>query len=90
MRVFVTHCKECGSTSVIKKTDWKDEGKCLVAVHYLACSDVECGHTFVMKTEFSHSLSPSARAAEQLKATILDKLTPNQRQFALDLLGHPA
>ena len=86
MRVFITHCKECGAPSVIKKTDWKDEKKCLVAVHYVACSDVECGHTFVMKTAYSHTLSPSSRAVKRFKDRIADKLTPEEQQFALDLL----
>ncbi|MCJ2164644.1 MULTISPECIES: ogr/Delta-like zinc finger family protein [unclassified Pseudodesulfovibrio] len=27
---------------------------------YCACSNPECGHTFVMNVEFSHTLSPSA------------------------------
>lgn len=86
MRVFITHCKECGSPSVIKKTEWKDEGKCLLAVHYIACSNVECGHTFVMKTEYSHTLSPSSLAVKRLKKKVLDKLAPHQRQYVLDLL----
>jgi hypothetical protein len=27
---------------------------------YCSCSNPECGHTFVMNVEFSHTLSPSA------------------------------
>ncbi|HEO9045945.1 TPA: ogr/Delta-like zinc finger family protein [Enterobacter kobei] len=87
MRVFTTCCRECGSKSVIKKTEWKDAGKCLLAVHYIACTNVECGHTFVMKTEFSHTLSPGARAVERLRKNMPSMLEPQQQQFVLDLLS---
>ncbi|MGK7630904.1 ogr/Delta-like zinc finger family protein, partial [Salmonella enterica] len=45
MRVLKIECPECGSKAVIRKTNRKHRQ---IADIYCACSDVECGHTFVM------------------------------------------
>ncbi|EDZ9581466.1 transcriptional regulator, partial [Salmonella enterica subsp. enterica serovar Kentucky] len=47
---------------------------------------VECGHTFVMNLTFSHTLSPSAKTGDAMVQKILNALSPDQRQMALDLL----
>ncbi|WP_419787328.1 ogr/Delta-like zinc finger family protein [Pseudodesulfovibrio sp.] len=40
---------------------------------YCTCSNPECGHTFVMNVEFSHTLSPSALSlSEGLREKIRD------------------
>lgn len=44
MRVFKIKCPECEAPAIIRKSEWKDKK---VADLYCACSDVECGHTFV-------------------------------------------
>ncbi|ENR8890346.1 MULTISPECIES: ogr/Delta-like zinc finger family protein [Citrobacter] len=83
MRVLKIECPECGSKAVIRKTNRKHRQ---IADIYCACSDVECGHTFVMNLTFSHTLSPSAKTGDAMVQKILGALSPDQRQMALDLL----
>ncbi|WP_279050082.1 ogr/Delta-like zinc finger family protein [Cedecea davisae] len=86
MRVFKVNCPECGSAAVIRKTDWKDNPK-KYADLYCACSEVECGHTFVFNVMFSHTLSPSGLTGNKLVKFLLERLKPDEKQFALDLLS---
>ncbi|MDC9588568.1 ogr/Delta-like zinc finger family protein [Xenorhabdus sp. XENO-10] len=83
MRVLKIICPECGVKSVIRKTNRKHHQ---IADIYCSCSDVECGHTFVMNLTFSHTLSPSAKTGDILLQTVINNLNPQQRQMALDLL----
>ena len=83
MRVLKIECPECGSKAVIRKTNRKHRK---ISDIYCACADVECGHTFVMNLTFSHTLSPSAKTGDVMVQTILNNLSPTQRQMALDLL----
>ncbi|WP_333891737.1 ogr/Delta-like zinc finger family protein [Atlantibacter subterraneus] len=83
VRVLKIECPDCGSKAVIKKTNRKHRK---IADIYCACADVECGHTFVMNLTFSHTLSPSAKTGDMLMQTLINGLSPGQRQMALDLL----
>lgn len=84
MRVFKIKCPECGSPAIIRKSDWKDKK---LADLYCACTEVECGHTFVFNAHFSHTLSPSGLTGNKLVKFLIDRLKPEERQFALDLLN---
>lgn len=70
-------CRECGGKSSIQKTN-------RISVDYselyLSCNNPECGHTFVWKGGYSHTLSPSAKTSTQLAIDLLKALPPNQRQ----------
>lgn len=74
MRVI---CPECGEKARIHKSNRLTNS---VADLYCACSDPECGHTFVMNLSYSHSLSPSAKTTSQLAFTLMKALPPEQRQ----------
>ncbi|MGK3227636.1 ogr/Delta-like zinc finger family protein [Enterobacter soli] len=87
MRVLKIECPECGSKAVIRKTNRKHRK---ISDIYCACADVECGHTFVMNLTFSHTLSPSAKTGDVLVKTLLQNLSPDQKQIALDLLNASA
>jgi predicted RNA-binding Zn-ribbon protein involved in translation (DUF1610 family) len=87
MRVLKIECPECGSKAVIRKTNRKHRK---IADIYCACADVECGHTFVMNLTFSHTLSPSAKTGDVLIQTLINTMSPDQKQMALDLLKIPA
>ncbi|EPF2622513.1 ogr/Delta-like zinc finger family protein [Yersinia enterocolitica] len=87
MRMFKIKCTECRAPAIIRKTEWKDVK---IADLYCACSNVECGHTFVFNAVFSHSLSPSGLTGSKLVMALLEMLKPDERQIALDLLqGQP-
>lgn len=83
MRVFKIKCPECGQPAIIRKSDWKDKK---LADLYCACTEVECGHTFVFNASFSHTLSPSGLTGNKLVKFLIDRLQPDEKQFALDLL----
>ena len=70
MRVLKIQCTACGANAVIRKTNRKHRE---IADIYCACSDVECGHTFVMNLTFSHTLSPSAKTGDQLLQAVIDR-----------------
>lgn len=83
MRVFKIKCPECGQPAIIRKSDWKDKK---LADLYCACTEVECGHTFVFNASFSHTLSPSGLTGNKLVKFLIDQLKSEEKQFALDLL----
>ncbi|ATI63803.1 transcriptional regulator [Salmonella enterica] len=83
MRVLKIECPECGAKAVIRKTNRKHRD---IADIYCACSDVECGHTFVMNLTFSHTLSPSAKTGKHLLQAVIKSLSQEEKQMALDLL----
>ncbi|ELM6621498.1 ogr/Delta-like zinc finger family protein [Vibrio fluvialis] len=74
MRVL---CPECGEKARIQKSNRLTNS---VADLYCACSDPECGHTFVMSLSYSHTLSPSAKTTSQLAFNLVKALPPEQRQ----------
>ncbi|MFP9230155.1 Ogr/Delta-like zinc finger protein [Pectobacterium cacticida] len=87
VRVMKIFCPECNGKAVIRKTVRKHRH---ISDLYCACSDVECGHTFVLNVTFSHTLSPSAKTQDSLLKGIVDTLNPERRQMLLTLLQSPA
>jgi len=83
MRVMKVICPECGANSVIKKTSRKHRQ---ISDLYCACSDFECGHTFVMNMTFSHTISPSAKSQGSLLRGLVDSLKSDDKQMLLSLL----
>ncbi|EJJ1126596.1 toprim domain-containing protein [Escherichia coli] len=53
---------------------------------YCYCSNVECGHSFVMNVAFSHSVSPSALNGQGRVKELIDAIPPEGREKALELL----
>ncbi|EPI3183135.1 ogr/Delta-like zinc finger family protein [Escherichia coli] len=76
-------CPECNGNSTIKKTVRKHPHLSDV---YCACNNVECGHTFVVNITFSHTLSPSALSSDRAIKTLIDMMSPEQKQKTLYLL----
>ncbi|QCG49463.1 ogr/Delta-like zinc finger family protein [Aeromonas schubertii] len=81
MRVM---CPECGQRGRITKTNRMSNQ---VSDLYCQCADAECGHTWVSRLAFSHTLSPSAKASEQLVLQLARQLSPEGRQLILNGLG---
>ncbi|WP_433587067.1 ogr/Delta-like zinc finger family protein [Providencia alcalifaciens] len=82
VRVLKIFCPECNQKAIIRKSNRKHRE---LSDLYCACSDVECGHTFVLNLTFSHTISPSAKSNELIQSMI-GNLNPEQRQLALGLL----
>lgn len=87
MRVMKVICPECGQNSIIRKTARKHRQ---LSDLYCACTDVECGHTFVMNLTFSHTLSPSAKNQGSLLRGLVDSLKGDDRQLLMNLLQNSA
>lgn len=72
---FRVRCK-CGQLAVIQTSNEMDLQLKQV---YCACTDPECGHTFVVNVEFSHTLSPSAHdLPEELRKRIRETAPTEQ------------
>ncbi|WP_413535863.1 ogr/Delta-like zinc finger family protein [Rahnella inusitata] len=83
MRVMKVVCRECGANAIIKKTARKHRD---ISDIYCACSDYECGHTFVMNMTFGHTISPSAKSQDSLLRGLVDSLKSDDKQMLLSLL----
>lgn len=84
MRIFKIKCPDCNAPAMIRKTEWKSTQ---LADLYCACSEVECGHTFVFNVSYSHTLSPSGlKNSNKLVSFLIERLKPEERQMALNLL----
>lgn len=84
MRKMKVFCPVCEAAAVIRKSNRKHRE---LADLYCACSDVECGHTFVLQLTFSHTLSPSAKDKEHLLEKALTGFNSEHRQMALNLIN---
>lgn len=78
-------CDCCWCPAIIERTEWKTESKTKVANLYVRCTNLECGHTWVENVTYSHTLVPSA-LKDGVVRLLLDRLKPEERQMALDLL----
>ncbi|WP_442957534.1 ogr/Delta-like zinc finger family protein [Photobacterium sp. 53610] len=67
----------CGERAVIQKTN-RLSNDC--ADLYYVCKNPVCGHKFVMSLFYSHSLSPSSKATDELAVALFKALSPNQRR----------
>ncbi|QAV22597.1 ogr/Delta-like zinc finger family protein [Proteus hauseri] len=83
MRVLTIFCPECNEKAMVKKSNRKHKE---LSDLYCACSDPECGHTFVLNLTFSHTLMPSAKNKDALLLSVIKNLSPEQREKALALL----
>ena len=77
-------CRECGCLGRITKTNRISLD---YQVIYCQCTDAECGHTWKAEVAFCHTLSPSAKTAEQLVLDLVQSLSPGGRQLVLTQLG---
>ena len=74
-------CTECQKKALIQS---RNELDTKVADLYCVCSDPLCGHTFVMKLAYSHTLSPSRHQAQQMAVDYLRSLPLAEQQRLLD------
>lgn len=76
-------CPECGARAVIKSTN---------PIHpqlteaYCACSDVNCGHTYVLQVSFKHTLSPSRKSLDDLLVGLINSLGNKQKTELMNKL----
>ncbi|MGK8894420.1 ogr/Delta-like zinc finger family protein [Citrobacter koseri] len=83
MTMMRMYCPTCQAVARIGKTNRKHPQLYDV---YCYCSNVECGHSFVMNVAFSHSVSPSALNGQGRVKELIDAIPPEEREKALKLL----
>ncbi|MDC9605368.1 ogr/Delta-like zinc finger family protein [Xenorhabdus griffiniae] len=83
IRVLKIICPECDAKAIIRKTNRMHRE---IADMYCSCPDVECGHILMMNLTFSHTISPSAKTGNILLRNVINNLSSQQLQMALDLL----
>ncbi|WP_296059569.1 ogr/Delta-like zinc finger family protein [uncultured Amphritea sp.] len=77
-------CKDCGYKARISHSVPMGENPGDIRDLYCQCMDVECGHTFVMKLAFSHTINPPAQSHEQMLLQRLRRLPPAEQQRLFD------
>lgn len=83
MRIMKMTCPECLAEAKIRKTNRKHPQLSDV---YCQCTNMACGHSFVMNVSFSHTISPSALAGQGRVQELINALGENERKKALELL----
>ena len=74
-------CKECGSKSRITSRNKLGD---TVSDLYCQCTNVKCGHTFVMTLSFNHTITPSATQVNQFLFEFVKNLPPEQKKALLN------
>lgn len=78
MRISCDRCRSKARISTTRKITSQ------LSKLYCSCTNVECGHTFVMHLEFGHTISPSALdLSEATREALRDCANPAQAQFVL-------
>lgn len=83
MRIMKMTCPKCLASATIRKTNRKHPQ---LADVYCSCTNVECGHTFVMNVSFSHTISPSALKGQGRVKELIDAMPEEDRAKALAFL----
>ncbi|WP_036628077.1 ogr/Delta-like zinc finger family protein [Pantoea sp. AS-PWVM4] len=83
MRIMKMTCPVCLANATIRKTNRKHPQLSDV---YCLCTNIECGHSFVMNVSFSHTISPSALAGQGRIKELLNALCRDERKQVLELL----
>lgn len=83
MRMIKMVCPVCQTVAKIGKTNRKHPQLYDV---YCYCSNINCGHSFVMNVTFSHSVSPSALNGQGRVKALIDALPAEEREKALEIL----
>ncbi|WP_019530633.1 ogr/Delta-like zinc finger family protein [Dasania marina] len=66
----------CGAKARVRSTKLLSEQ---VTNLYCACSDVFCGHTFVITQSFSHSINPAKQASDGAVFELLQNMCEKDR-----------
>lgn len=84
MRQLKMKCQACHASAIIRKTVWVHDTD--LADLYCACTNVECGKTWVSRLTYHHGLSPSGLTESNLVKELISRLRPGERQMMLDFL----
>ncbi len=83
MATIKVFCTACGARLHNRKSVWQAPQ---LANLYYTCTNVECSETSVYELTRSHTISPSGLGDNGFIKAVLDRLRPDERQMAMDLL----
>ncbi|ECW2125213.1 transcriptional regulator [Salmonella enterica] len=83
--VMKINCPACHCRAVIRKTAWQDDAKTL-AVVYCTCTNSACNMRFKYHLGNLRIISPSDLQTDGVVKALLQRLKPDEKQMALDIL----
>ncbi|ECT1020365.1 transcriptional regulator [Salmonella enterica] len=83
--VMKIKCPACHCKAVIRKTAWQDDAKTL-AVVYCTCANSACNMRFAYHLGNLQITSPSDLQTDGVVKALLQRLKPDEKQMALDIL----
>lgn len=83
--VMKIECPACHCRAAVRKTTWQDDAKTL-AVVYCTCTNSDCNMRFTYNLENLRITSPSDFHTDGIVKTLLQRLKPDEKQMALDIL----
>lgn len=83
--VMIIECPACHRRSAIRKTAWQDDAKTL-AVVYCKCTNAACNMRFSLNLTDLRVISPSDLQTDGVVKALLQRLKPEEKQMALDIL----
>lgn len=78
-------CPACHCKAVIRKTAWQDDAKTLAVVYY-TCTNSDCNMRFTYYLGNLRITSPSDLQTDGVVKALLQRLKPDEKQMALDIL----
>ncbi|EOA1532023.1 transcriptional regulator [Salmonella enterica subsp. enterica serovar Braenderup] len=83
--VMRVKCPACHSKAVIRKTAWQDDAETL-AIVYCTCTNSDCNMRFKYNLDNLQITSPSDLQTDGVVKALLQRLKPDEKQMALDIL----
>ncbi|ECC3463239.1 transcriptional regulator [Salmonella enterica subsp. enterica] len=83
--VMKIECPACRCRAANRKTVWLDDAKTLANVYY-TCTNPDCNMRFSFNLDGFRVISPSDLQSDSVVKTLLQRLKPDEKQMALDIL----
>ncbi|EPC4839157.1 transcriptional regulator [Salmonella enterica] len=83
--VMKIKCPACHCRSAIRKTVWRDDAETLANV-YCTCTNPDCNMRFLYNLTDLRVISPSDLQTDGVVKALLQRLKPDEKQMALDIL----
>lgn len=83
--VMKIKCPACHCKAAIRKTTWQDDAETLAFI-YCCCTNADCNMRFTYNLDNLRITSPSDLKTDGVVKTLLQRLKPDEKQMALDIL----
>lgn len=76
-KILDISCKECGSKAIVTRTERIHSD---LSNLYCHCKNIDCGHRFVMRLEFSHTTTSSKFSKDGLLKWVISRLSKQDKE----------